>query len=150
DEGGLARAGGSANDDPLALSDRQVDVLQNLEGAVPFVDGDQLHGCAGVAAPGRSGAFASTDIAQRIVSHVQVCRPMRIEAMRSRPFPERAFFPGLASSRAEAAAWLAIGPGSNESKRQASCRGRIGGISRFDSIRCFRTAYVKEYVLDCQ
>src|SRR5579864_1945888 len=41
----LARAGRPANDDLLALRDLQVDVLQDMKFAIPFVDGLQLdHG----------------------------------------------------------------------------------------------------------
>src|SRR6478736_9006879 len=38
DQGRLARARGSTNDDALAAVDRQVDVPQNLEVAIEFVD----------------------------------------------------------------------------------------------------------------
>src|SRR4029450_11653457 len=39
----FAGAGRAADDDLLALFDRQIDVLENVEGAIPLVDADQLH-----------------------------------------------------------------------------------------------------------
>ena len=44
DHGRLAGAGRAADDDALAARDVQVDVPQNVELAVPFVDVDQLDG----------------------------------------------------------------------------------------------------------
>jgi hypothetical protein len=44
DHGGLARARRPADDDLLALIDRQVDVPQDMELAVPFADADHLDG----------------------------------------------------------------------------------------------------------
>src|SRR5690606_38446857 len=41
-ERGFARSGRTADDDPLAAGDGQVDVMQDMELAVPFVDADEL------------------------------------------------------------------------------------------------------------